>query len=253
MSIVSKIAAHSQSLHSILALLILNYLSVHTLRKTHAKKSIPTFPSCTKQLGLYAIVPSAEWVQKVLEYGVDTVQLRVKTDDSNLRTDEIYKAVEMAKQFSPDTRLFINDHWQLAIEAQAYGVHLGQEDLDQADLEAIRTANLRLGISTHNLPELQRAHTFRPSYIAIGAIYPTTLKKMPTAPVGLNRLKELAYLMSDYPLVAIGGITQETARDVLACGVGSFAVVSAIVNSDDPHQAVRDLKACFIPATTPSA
>lgn len=200
------------------------------------------FPTCPTKLGLYAVVPNAEWVKRVLDYGVDTIQLRTKSDDFNFLSQEIENAIKIIQQIKPDTPLFINDHWQLAIDHGAYGVHLGQEDLDSADIDKIRAAGLRLGISTHNVAEMHRAHQFRPSYIAIGSIYPTTIKKMPSAPLGLDRLKEFAYLMSDYPLVAIGGININNAAEVLQCGVGSIAVIRAITEALDPAQTVMDLK-----------
>lgn len=204
------------------------------------------FPACPARLGLYAVVPSAEWVKRVLEYGVDTIQLRVKSEDTNYLAQEIEMAVHAVQQMKPALPLFINDHWQLALDYGAYGVHLGQEDLDHVDLEKLRMAGLRLGISTHNVAEMHRAHQLRPSYIAMGAVYPTTAKQMPTVPLGLERLKEFAYLMSDYPLVAIGGININNAADVLKCGVGSIAVMSAITEALDPAQAVLDLKAVMM-------
>ena len=201
------------------------------------------FTACPAKLGLYAIVPNAEWVKRVLEYGVDTVQLRVKSEDTDYLAQEVATAVHAVQQIKPEIPLLINDHWQLALDYGAYGVHLGQEDLERVDLEKIRAAGLRLGISTHSVAEMHRAHQLRPSYIAMGAVYPTTAKKIPTAPLGLERLKEFAYLMSDYPLVAIGGININNAADVLKCGVGSIAVMSAIIDALDPAQAVLDLKA----------
>lgn len=205
-----------------------------------------TFPTCPTRLGLYAIVPNAQWVKRVLEYGVDTVQLRIKSEDSDYLANEISKAVQAMHQAGTETRLFINDHWKLAIDHKAYGVHLGQEDLEYADLAAIRTAGLRLGVSTHSVAELHRAHQIRPSYIAIGAIYATTVKKMKTAPLGLELLKEFAYLMSDYPLVAIGGINLNNVCQVLQCGVGSIAVIRAITEALDPAQVIIDLKTLLL-------
>jgi thiamine-phosphate pyrophosphorylase len=138
--------------------------------------------------------------------------------------------------------LFINDHWQAAIAAGAYGVHLGQEDLDTADLNAIRQAGLRLGLSTHGYAEMCRADAHAPSYIAMGAVYPTTLKRMTTAAQGTGRLSAYASLLRDYPLVAIGGIDAARLPEVMASGVGSVAVVRALVAASDPEAEVRQLK-----------
>jgi thiamine-phosphate pyrophosphorylase len=140
--------------------------------------------------------------------------------------------------------LFINDHWRVAIDAGAYGIHLGQEDLDalKADeLQALRNSGLRLGVSTHGYAEMVRADAVGPSYIAMGAVFPTTLKKMATAPQGVGRLGVYARLMRHYPQVAIGGIGAEQFAQVLATGVGSIAVVRALVNAADPESAAAQL------------
>ncbi|HRO81437.1 MAG TPA: thiamine phosphate synthase, partial [Alicycliphilus denitrificans] len=140
--------------------------------------------------------------------------------------------------------LFVNDHWRAAIAAGAYGVHLGQEDLDALspdDLRAIREAGLRLGVSTHGYAEMVRADAASPSYVAMGAVFPTTLKKMATVPQGVARLAAYARLMRGYPQVAIGGIGLEQFPQVLATGVGSIAVVRALVNADEPEAAAARL------------
>ena len=131
--------------------------------------------------------------------------------------------------------MFINDYWQLAIKHGAYGVHLGQEDLELADLDAIQRTGLRLGISTHGYYEIARALSISPSYIALGHIFPTRTKQMPSAPQGLKRLERYAALLKDKSVVAIGGISTERVESVLRCGVGSVAVVTAITESTDPQ------------------
>jgi len=199
------------------------------------------FKECPKRLGLYGVMPDADWVKRMAEAELPTVQLRFKSEDRykiRKQIKESVKAVEGSK-----TLLFINDFWEEAIDAQAYGVHLGQEDLDTADLEKIRAAGLRLGLSTHGYAELAHADRFCPSYIAMGAVFATNLKKMPTAPQGLGRLYQYAKLMSHYPLVAIGGIDQESIHVVAKSGVGSVAVVRAITQAKDPKAAVKHLQA----------
>ena len=144
--------------------------------------------------------------------------------------------------------MFINDHWEAALHAGAYGIHIGQEDLDAlpADaLQRIRTSGTRLGISTHGYAEMCKAHAVHPSYIALGAVFPTTLKKMATAPQGLARLAAYAQLLRGTPLVAIGGIGAEQFAAVRATGVGSIAVVRALVNAPDPEAAATLLKERF--------
>ncbi len=208
------------------------------------------FPACPKALGLYAVLPDAAWVGRMARAGVPTVQLRFKSDDADAIRREVQAAVEAVR--GTPSLLFINDHWQAAIEAGAYGVHLGQEDMDVADLAAIRAAGLRLGLSSHGYAEMLRADRVSPSYIAMGAVFPTTLKRMATAPQGTGRLHAYARLMRDYPLVAIGGIDGEKMPQVLSSGVGSVAVVRAITGVDNPEAAVAQLQSRMTAPHTPS-
>ena len=207
------------------------------------------FPACPRALGLYGVLPSAEWVGRMARAGVPTVQLRFKSDDQAAIQREVQAAVKAVQ--GTGARLFINDHWQAAIDAGAYGIHVGQEDLDAlegAQLDAIRASGLRLGVSTHGYAEMVRAHAVQPSYIALGAVFPTTLKRMATAPQGTARLQAYVRLMQQYPLVAIGGISAEQFPEILATGVGSIAVVRALVNAPDPDAAAQHLSA-FIPVS----
>jgi len=198
------------------------------------------FAECPQRLGLYAVMPDADWVKRMVEAELPTVQLRLKSEDKKLICKQIAQSVEAVK--GSKTLLFINDFWQEAIEAEAYGVHLGQEDLETADLDAIRSEGLRLGLSTHGYAEMVYADRFCPSYIAMGAIFPTNLKKMATVPQGLGRLYKYAKLMSHYPLVAIGGIDESSIHAVAQSGVGSVAVVRAISGVSDPKAAVKRLQ-----------
>ena len=202
------------------------------------------FAPCPKNLGLYAVLPDANWVGRMARCGVPTVQLRFKSDDPQAVEREVLAAVEAVR--GTPALLFINDHWQAAIRAGAYGVHLGQEDLvatRAADLTAIRSAGLRLGISSHGYAEMLRADHVSPSYIALGAVYATTLKRMATPPQGPGRLHAYARLMRDYPLVAIGGIDLTRLDDVLPSVVGSVAVVRALVAAEQPEvEAAKWLK-----------
>lgn len=203
------------------------------------KAGVDIFPSCDKKLGLYVVAPNADWIEFLASQNVPTIQLRIKSSDMNLIESEIIHSINAVK--NSQSRLFINDYWQLAIKHKAYGVHLGQEDLDIADIQAIKNAGLMLGISTHGYAEMLRADEFKPSYIALGAIFPTTLKKMETAPQGLGRLNQYAKLMDNYPLVAIGGIDESNIKDALQSGVGSVAVVRAVINAKDPSIAINNL------------
>ena len=201
------------------------------------------FAPLTGRVGFYPVVHDAAWVQRLLGWGVRTVQLRIKAADHTPADieREVNAAVEAGKKV-PGAQVFVNDHWQLALSAGAYGVHLGQEDLDTADIEALRRAGLRLGLSTHTPVELARAKAVQPSYLAIGPVYPTTLKVMPYAPVGLVQLKAWAALAAPYPVVAIGGISLERMSGVLASLWGDndgVAVVSAVTLAIDPQRAVQ--------------
>lgn len=202
-----------------------------------ARPSADAFAACPQRLGLYAVVPDAAWVARMVRAGVPTVQLRLKSQDTTLIAKEVRSAVAAVQNTA--TLLFINDHWQAAIAAGAYGVHLGQEDLQAADLAAIRAAGLRLGLSSHGYAEMLRAHACHPSYIAIGAVYATTLKRMLTPPQGAQRLKVYQQLLRHVPTVAIGGIDLARLSAVQDSGVGSVAVVRALIGAEDPEAAVR--------------
>lgn len=211
-------------------------------RKTVAQRAAsfraPDLPNGEKSpLGLYPVVETAQWVSRLVELGVNTIQLRNKSLTGDALAQEITSAVAIAEQHN--ARLFINDHWQLAIDSRAYGVHLGQEDLADADLPAIQKAGLRLGISTHCHYEVARAHALRPSYIACGPVYPTTSKVMPWIPHGV---KGFAYWRKglNYPLVAIGGINHARIPGLVAAGADGIAMISAITHDADPEQRTRE-------------
>lgn len=206
-----------------------------------AKQEAP-FPDCGGELGLYPVMPSAEWIAKLLPLGITTIQLRVKDKSAEATEAEIVRAIELSRNYN--VRLFINDYWQLAIKHKAYGVHLGQEDLDIADIAAIRDAGLRLGVSNHSYYELARAHGLQPSYLALGPIFPTATKAMKFADQGLEQLRLWSHLLKpDYTLCAIGGIDYVRASAVLSTGVGSCALVSAITQASDYRAATAALLA----------
>ncbi len=194
-----------------------------------------------QELGLYPVVDSIEWLEQLLPLNLNIIQLRLKNiENSKTLSQLIEKAVTLCKNSS--TRLFINDYWQLAIEHGAYGVHIGQEDLLAADLAAINKAGLRLGISTHGCYEFLLAQQLKPSYLAIGAIFPTQTKDMTGQIQGVENLSQILKLSSDIPVVAIGGINQQRAKEVWQTGVDSIAVVTAITKAENPIQAVQDFQ-----------
>ena len=192
------------------------------------------FLPCDTELGLYPIVDRAQWLARLLPLGVKIIQLRVKDLQGDALKTEIFKCITIAKQY--DCQLFINDYWQLAIECGAYGVHLGQEDIDDADLNAIAKAGLRLGLSSHCFYEVARAKTIKPSYIAFGPVYATKTKDMPWVPQGEAGLPFWREQLIDFPLVAIGGIHGDRFEKVKSQGVDSIAMISAITQTENPEQ-----------------
>lgn len=189
----------------------------------------PDYPPVPFRLGLYPVVESVVWIERLLDAGVRTLQLRIKDKRDDEVEADVVAAIALGQRYN--ARLFINDYWRLAIKHQAYGVHLGQEDLQTTDLKAIREAGLRLGVSTHDDMEIDVALAARPSYIALGHVFATQTKQMPSSPQGLAQLARHVQRLEDYPTVAIGGISLQRAPDVLATGVGSIAVVSAITQA----------------------
>lgn len=199
-----------------------------------------SFPTCPEKLGIYPVVDTTDWLVKLVDEGIQTIQLRVKDKPEPETQRQIAEAIHYidGKQIS----FFVNDHWQLAIEAGAYGVHLGQEDLHDANLKAIAEAGLRLGISTHSYWELARALAVNPSYIALGPIYETTSKQMPFSPQGIDRLQQwVDILQGEYPVVAIGGINLQRASELKPTGVSSVAMITAITLAEDYRRVTREL------------
>ncbi|MBT3135168.1 thiamine phosphate synthase [Alteromonas sp. ALT199] len=202
--------------------------------------NIARFPTLTyTNLGIYPVVDSVEWIARLWPTGVKIIQLRVKEGSQQEIRQQIKDAIELVAH--TNCQLFINDYWELAIELGAYGVHLGQEDLDAADLNAIRSAGLRLGISTHGFAEIQRVRALTPSYIALGHIFPTNTKDMPSKPQGIERLAKYVKLCEGIPTVAIGGINLSRIGDVAKTGVDGIAVVSAITRAEQPLKAYQAL------------
>jgi hydroxymethylpyrimidine kinase/phosphomethylpyrimidine kinase/thiamine-phosphate diphosphorylase len=202
-----------------------------------------------KKLGLYPVIDSLYWLKRLLPLGLEIIQLRVKNLTESELEQVVINAVEMAKEY--DTRLFINDYWQLAIKHGAYGVHIGQEDLQDADLKVIQKSGIRLGISTHGCYEFLSAQRLQPSYLAIGAIFPTKTKDMTGQIQGIDNLTQVLSLRPEnkhkIPVVAIGGINLERAPEVIATGVESIAVVTAITEAEythgiSPEQAITRLQ-----------
>ncbi|TIN69350.1 MAG: thiamine phosphate synthase [Mesorhizobium sp.] len=186
----------------------------------------------------YLIVDSAAWIERLVPLGLKLVQLRIKTmDEAGLRA-EIRTAKALCVRYR--CQLIVNDHWRLAIEEGCDFVHLGQEDLQTADLSRIRAAGVRLGLSTHDDIELETAMAARPDYVALGPIYPTILKKMKWAPQGVERISGWKRRVAPIPLVAIGGLNPDRLDGVFAAGADSAAVVTDITLNADPEARTRE-------------
>ncbi len=185
---------------------------------------------------VYPIVASAEWIARLLPCGVRLIQLRIKGRPEGLR-EQIRAAQQLCGRAG--AQLIVNDYWQLALEEGCDFVHLGQGDLDAADVPALRRAGVRVGISTHDEVELERALALAPQYVALGPIYPTLLKTMAFAPQGLERIGQWKRRIGGLPLVAIGGLTLERLAGVFAAGADCAAVVTDIVRNPDPEARMR--------------
>lgn len=185
----------------------------------------------------YPIFDSTEWLSRLLPLGIKLVQLRIKDMPENRLRQEITAARKLTD--SAGCQLIINDYWQLAIDLGCDYVHLGQEDLDNADIQALKKVGVRFGISTHSEDELDRALALGPDYVALGPVYPTILKKMAWGPQGLERVTQWKQRVGDLPLIGIGGINPERAHGVLNAGADVISLVTDITLNPEPEARVR--------------
>lgn len=186
----------------------------------------------------YLIVDSADWIERLVPIGVKLVQLRIKDQPQEVLRAHIRRAKAVCAEH--DCQLIVNDYWQTAIEEGCDFVHLGQEDLAEADVAAIRAAGLKLGLSTHDEAELETALAAKPDYVALGPIYPTILKQMKWDPQGLERIRVWRDKVAPLPLVAIGGLRPERLDGVFSQGADSAAVVTDITLNADPEARTRE-------------
>ncbi|MDQ7261809.1 thiamine phosphate synthase [Paracoccus sp. PS-1] len=186
----------------------------------------------------YPIFDSSDWLRRALPLGVKLVQIRIKDQPPARLLGELALCQELCREHR--ATLVVNDHWQAAIDLGCDFIHLGQEDLDTADIPAIRKAGLRLGVSTHDHAELDRALALRPDYVALGPVWPTILKKMKWEQQGLDRVREWRKLVGATPLVAIGGVTPDRAREAFAAGADLASAVTDITLNPDPEGRIRE-------------
>jgi thiamine-phosphate pyrophosphorylase len=185
----------------------------------------------------YPIFDSADWLERLVPLGIKLVQLRMKDVSPKVLRDHIRRAKSICAEHG--CTLVINDHWRIAIDEGCTYLHLGQEDLDDADMAAIQSAGLRLGISTHDKAELTRALSLRPDYVALGPIYPTILKQMKWHQQGVEKLTTWRAAIGDMPLIAIGGMNIDRAAGAFAAGADVVAAVTDITLNDSPEARVR--------------
>lgn len=186
----------------------------------------------------YLIVDSADWIERLIPIGVKLVQLRMKDVSEDILREHIKRSKAICEKFG--CQLIINDYWQIAIEEKCDFIHLGQEDLADADLTSIQKAGLKLGVSTHDSAELDKALAVKPDYVALGPVYETILKKMKWQPQGVEKVTRWKSLVGDLPLVAIGGLTPDRAQGVLQAGADSAAVVTDIKLNENPENRVNE-------------
>jgi len=186
----------------------------------------------------YPIFDNSDWLERALPLGVKFVQLRIKDRDPDALRLDIRVGLALARAHG--AALVVNDHWQLALEEGAEWLHLGQEDLDEADLPAIRRAGLKLGLSTHDHAELDRALALKPDYVALGPVYPTILKQMKWHQQGLERVREWKALVGETPLVAIGGMSVERAAGAFEAGADIVSAVTDITLNTDPEARIAE-------------
>ena len=186
----------------------------------------------------YPIFDDTKWLRQLLPLGIKLAQMRIKDAEPDALRAEIIAARGLCR--AGGCTLVINDHWQIAIEESCDYIHLGQEDLDDADIAAIRKAGMRLGLSTHDHAELDRAMALAPDYIALGPVYPTILKKMKWHQQGLEKLTEWKSLTGDTPLIAIGGMSVERAPGAFEAGADVVAAVTDITLNADPSARVTN-------------
>jgi thiamine-phosphate pyrophosphorylase len=198
----------------------------------------------------YPIVPDSAWLARIAPLGIRTVQLRVKDQPDHVVREEIKTSLDIARRYG--IQLIVNDYWQQAIELGAGFVHLGQEDLAAANVAAIKSAGLNLGVSTHDKAELAAALAVQPDYVALGPVYETKLKAMRWALQGLDRVTAWKAAIGEITLVAIGGITPERAAAVVAAGADSVAVITDFLTHPSPDDRVREWVTWASGATQPA-
>jgi len=197
--------------------------------------------------GLYAIIDTQalkgrshlEVASQIIRGGARTIQLR----DKLLSKKELLPIAQQLKNLCAEHNVLfiVNDYLDIALAADADGLHLGQNDLPTKVARKLLPIDKILGCSTTTVEQAITAESDGADYIAVGSIYPTTSKETAKV-IGLNRLRQIRQAVT-LPLVAIGGITEDNAAEVIAAGASSVAVISAILQAGSPEEAARQIVA----------
>jgi thiamine-phosphate pyrophosphorylase len=181
--------------------------------------------------------------------GATAIQLRAKhaTDREALAWSAEIRALSHAC----GALFFVNDRFDLALAADADGVHLGQEDLPPERVPREVRRRLLIGRSTHTLEQARAAREEPVDYVAFGPVFGTRSKPSPYAARGLLLLADVVRLVAPRPVIAIGGIDASNAREITRAGAAGAAVISAVAAADDPEQAAHDLVAALREDPTP--
>ena len=186
------------------------------------------------------VVGYAKCAQAAVRAGVKIIQLRMK----HAAREEILREAREVRRVTAgtETLFIVNDDPSIAAEAEADGVHVGQDDLPPADVRA-RFPGLRIvGLSTHNPAQVAASRAQPIDYIGVGPVYATPTKDIPDPTLGLATMRAMIDAAA-HPAVAIGGIDATRLADVLAAGARNWAVVRAVCQSPDPYAAIRNLQA----------
>jgi len=173
----------------------------------------------------------AEQVKRLAAGGATIIQLREKSMAPSDFYNEARAAVDITRKAG--VRLIINDRVDIALAVGADGVHLGQDDLSVESARLLLGPDAIIGLSTHNLQQAEKARNLPVSYIALGPIFTTRTKPNPDPELGLSRLHQISKVVESIPLVAIGGITPESATDVIAAGADSVAQISFLLSEPE--------------------
>jgi len=181
-------------------------------------------------------VPESECAQELVDAGVRLLQYRNKKASAC----ELFECSKrLSSLLTPqDVTFVVNDRADVAWAAGASGVHVGQEDLEAEAARAVIGKGKLLGVSTHTLEQFERAEASSADYIAVGPVFSTSTKANPDPVVGIELIRRVRVL-TDKPIVAIGGITLERAGEVIKAGADSVAVVSNILLAPNPRQRAR--------------